>query len=176
MNHDFSKEASLRDRSPNVQRLHARMTWLALMLRDGRGFLLGRAPSAADLSAYHTIWFARKNGGPEAEAALPLGPLLGWMDRVAALGHGVRRDMPAAEALDIARASEPRDPGLPADGDPSGLRDGQDVVVQADDSGRDPIRGTLMATDPWEVVMHRDDHVGVVRVHFPRASFDVQSA
>lgn len=61
-------------------------------MRDGRGFLLGRAPSAADLSAYHTIRFARRNGGREA------------------------------------------------------------------------------------VVMHRNDRVGVVHVHFPRAGFDVQPA
>ena len=112
-----------------------------------------------------------------AEAALPLGPLLGWMDRVAALGHGARRDMPADEALDIARASEPRDPGVPADGDPSVLRAGQDVVVQADDRGRDPVRGTLVAADAQEaVVMHRNDRVGVVHIHFPRAGFDVQPA
>ena len=177
MDHDFSKEASLRDRPLNVQRLHAHMTWLALMLRDGRDFLLGHAPSAADLSAYHTIWFARQNGGREAEAAMPLDPLLGWMDRIAALGHGMRRDMPAHEALDIAQASEPRDPGLPAEGDPSGLRAGQDVVVQADDRGRDPIRGTLVAADAQEVIiMHRNDRVGVVHIHFPRAGFDVQPA
>jgi glutathione S-transferase len=177
MNHDFSKDASLRDRPLNVQRLHAHLTWLAMMLRDGRDFLLGRAPSAADLSAYHTIWFARKNGGPEAEAALPLAPLLGWMDRVAKLGHGARRDMSASDALDIARASEPRDTGLPADDDPSGLRAGQDVVVRADDRGRDPIRGALVAADAQEVVvMHRNDRVGVVHIHFPRAGFDVQPA
>ena len=177
MNHDFSKEASLRDRPLNVQRLHAHMTWLALMLRDGRDFLLGRSASAADLSAYHTIWFARRNGGPEAEAALPLAPLLRWMDRIAALGHGVCRDMPANEALDIAKASEPRDPGIPADEDPSGLRTGQDVVVQADDRGRDPIRGILVAADAQEVVvMHRNDRVGAVHIHFPRAGFDVQPA
>ncbi len=177
MNHDFSKEASLRDRPLNVQRLHAHMAWLAQMLGDGRDFLLGRAPSAADLSAYHTIWFARKNGGAEAEAVLPLAPLLGWMDRVAALGHGTRREMPAGEALDIARASEPRDPGIPADGDPSGLRAGQEVVVRADDRGRDPIRGTLVAADAREVVvMHRNDQVGAIHIHFPRAGFDVQPA
>ena len=177
MNHDFSKEASLRDRPLNVQRLHAHMAWLAQMLGGGRDFLLGRAASAADLSAYHTIWFARRNGGAEAEAALPLAPLLGWMDRVAALGHGTRREMPAGQALDIARASEPRAPGIPADGDPSGLRAGQEVVVRADDRGRDPIRGALVAADAREVVvMHRNDQVGAIHIHFPRAGFDVQPA
>lgn len=174
MNHDFGKEASLRDRPLNLQRLHAHMAWLALILDDGRDFLLGRAPSAADLSAYHTIWFARKNGGPAVEAALPLGPLLGWMDRVAALGHGTRREMPGAEALDIARVSEPRPPAVAADGDPSGLHAGQEVVMRTDDTGRDPIRGTLVAADAREVVIaHSNGRVGTVHVHFPRAGYDV---
>ena len=177
MNHDFSKEASLRDRPLNLQRVHASLAWLGQMLGDGRPFLLGDAPSAADLSAYHMIWFARKNGGPEVEAMLPLGPLLAWVNRVAALGHGTRREMQADEALDIARASEPRDPGIPANGDSSGLRAGQEVVVRADDRGRDPIRGALVAADAQEVVvMHRNDRVGAVHVHFPRAGFDVLPA
>ena len=177
MNHDFSKEASLRERPLNLQRVHAHMAWLASMLADGRAFLLGGAPSAADLSAYHPIWFTRKNGGPTVEAALPLAPLLGWMERVAALGHGTRREMPAGEALDIAASAEPQAPGVPADGDPSGLRAGQEVVVRADDRGRDPIRGTLVGADAHEVVVRReDDRVGTVHVHFPRAGFDVVPA
>ncbi|MFO1072231.1 MAG: hypothetical protein U1E17_06020 [Geminicoccaceae bacterium] len=49
---------------------------LAQMLADGRPFLLGAAASAADLAAYHPLWFARQNGGPEVEALLPLAPLL----------------------------------------------------------------------------------------------------
>ena len=177
MNHDFSKETSLQGRPLNLQRVHASLAWLGQMLGDGRAFLLGDAPSEADLSAYHMLWFMRRNGGAEVEAMLPLAPLLGWMDRVAALGHGTRREMPADEALDIARSSEPRDPGIPADGDPSGLRAGQEVVVRADDRGRDPIRGALVAADAQEVVvMHRNDRVGAVHIHFPRAGFDVQPA
>lgn len=178
MNHDFSKDVSLRDRPLNLQRVHASVAWLGLMLRGGRPFLLGDAPSAADLSVYHMLWFTRKNGGAEGEAMLALEPpLLAWMERVAALGHGTRREMPAGEALDIARGSEPRNPGLSANGDPSGLRAGQDVVVRADDRGRDPIRGTLMAADAQEaVVLHRNDRVGAVHIHFPRTGFDVQPA
>lgn len=177
MDHDFSKEASLRDRPLNLQRLHAHMAWLGQMLGDGRRFLLGDWLSAADLSAYHTIWFARKNGGPTVEAALPLAPLLGWLDRVAALGHGARHDMPAGEALQIAKSSDPQAPGVPADGDPSGLRAGQEVVVRADDRGRDPIRGALVAADAEEaVIRHENEQVGAVHIHFLRAGFEVLAA
>ncbi|MBK1657206.1 glutathione S-transferase family protein [Paracraurococcus ruber] len=176
MAHDFSREASLQDRALNLQRMHAHLAWLAGMLGDGRAFLLGDAPSAADLAAYHTLWFARQHGGAEVEAALPLAPLDGWMARVAALGHGRRRDMPAAEALDIARAAEPEPPASP-DGDPSGLRAGQAVVVRAEERGRDPIHGTLVGADAEEaVIRHENARVGAVHIHVPRAGFAVQAA
>ena len=79
MKHDFSKAASVRDLPLNRQRTAAQMTFLADMLKDGRPFLLGQNLSVTDLSAYHTLWFARKNGGAEAEALLPFRPLIAWM-------------------------------------------------------------------------------------------------
>lgn len=177
MGRDFGKEVSLRERPLNQQLAHAHLTWLADMLGDGRAFLLGAEPSAADLATYHTIWFARQAGGAEVDAMLPLAPLLGWMGRVAALGHGTRREMTAEQALDLAEASEPRDPGLPADGDPTGLRAGTDVVVRADDYTREPVRGILVAADARAVVIrHENDRVGVIHLHFPRAGYEVVAA
>ncbi len=85
---DLSKAATMREQNLYLQRLHAHLRWLADMLADGRAFLLGEHAGAADLSAYHSIWFIRENGGAPAEAMLPLAPLLGWYDRVTALGHG----------------------------------------------------------------------------------------
>lgn len=177
MSRDFGKEASLQERPYNLQLAHAHLTWLADMLGDGRAFLLGAEPSAADLATYHTIWFAREAGGAGVDAMLPLAPLLGWMGRVAALGHGTRREMTAEQALDLAKASEPGDPGLPTDGDPTGLRAGADVVVRADDYTREPVRGTLVAADARAVVIrHENDRVGAVHLHFPRAGYEVVAA
>ena len=45
------------------------------MLADGRPYLFGPKPTAADLAVYHVIWFARQNGGPEIEALLPFSGL-----------------------------------------------------------------------------------------------------
>ena len=66
---------------------------------------------------------------------------------------------------------------LPADGDPSGLRAGTTVTVTPDDTGRDQVRGTLVAADDQEVVIRRlDERVGEVNLHFPRAGYDVSTA
>lgn len=161
----------------HLQQGAAHLGWLASMLSDGRPFLLGDRPSAADLAAFSPLWLLRNQGGAEAEAKLPLAPFRDWYDRVAAIGHGHPVDLSAAGALEIAAGSRPQTPGIPADADPSGLRAGTEVIVMADDTGRDPVRGTLVAADAQELVI-RSSHprVGEVAVHFPRVGFDVVAA
>lgn len=176
MGHDFSRAASLRDLPVNRQRTAAQMHLVADMLRDGRPFLLGEHLSAADLSAYHTLWFARANGGAEAEALLPFAPLLPWMDRVAAVGHGRRSAMAPGEALEVARAAEPEPVAGVADDDPSGLAASAGVEVRAD-AANDPIRGVLVAASGEEIVVrHEDARVGAVHVHLPRVGYGVVAA
>ena len=167
-----------------VNRLNAHLAWLGGMLGDGRAFLLGAEPGAADLCAYHPLWHLRRCGGDPAAAAtvldlLPtLRTLLPWMDRVAAIGHGSPRDLPAAEALAIAASATPGQP----ENDPDaagllGLRPGDPVSVVPDDSGRDPVAGRLLAITRREIVLRRQHaQLGEVNVHFPRAGFDVARA
>jgi len=175
---DLSKAATLPDQPLNRQRLHAHLNWLAQMLQDGRRFLLGDAPSAADLAAYHPIWFVLKNAGAAGDAMLPMAPLRDWYSRVGAIGHGTQTEMSGADALAAAKASDPASPGFAsAADDPSGCRVGDPVTVTPDDSGRDPVAGELVACGPDEVVIHRvDPLVGTIQVHFPRAGFELVPA
>lgn len=128
------------------------------------------------MTFYPSLWFPRKWGGAETERLLPVEPLLGWVERVAALGYGDPTEITGAMALDIARGSAPAACEVPADGDPTGLKAGARVTVTADDVGRDPVEGVLVGADDREVVIRRSDpRVGVVHVHFPRAGYDVVS-
>lgn len=175
MKHDFSRSASLKALPLNRQRMHAQAGLLADMLKDGRRFLIGDALSAADLSAYHTLWFATKNGGAEAEAMLPLEPLRVWMGRVAAIGHGSRSAMSGEEALAAARAAEPTPVGAFVD-PASGLKAGDAVAIVADDAN-DPIRGTLAFADADEIVIrHEGPRTGAINVHFPRFGYSAVAA
>jgi glutathione S-transferase len=174
MNQDFTKKASLDELPLNRQRLHAHMSWLIDMLKHGRRFILGDQPSAADLTAYHMIWFIRKNGGAAAEAMLPLDSLRAWLDRIAAFGHGHRQEMTPEQALAAARQTRPETPQIRADADPSGIKPGGSVVVRTDDYCREPVRGQLVAADAEEVVIrHENERVGVVHIHFPRVGYEV---
>ncbi len=144
----------------------------------GAGFLFGARPSLADISAYMNFWFL--SGFTPAIAAELLARfdrIEGWRVRVAAIGHGQRSEMSPAEALQIAAAAEP---GMFIRHDaeePLGLEIGAPITVSADDYGRDPIAGTLIAANRDRVVLERlDDALGRLHVHFPRVGYIVTKA
>jgi glutathione S-transferase len=158
-----------------LQRFNAHLAWLADLLGDGRNFILGAEPSAADLSAYHPIWFARQNGGPEITELLSFSSVVGpWYDRVAAIGHGRPTEMTPERAIEAARLEEPRElEDWSAEAQNVGLRRGDWVNVTPDDYGN-PVAGRLLALSADEVVLrHEDPSVGAVNLHFPRVGFDV---
>lgn len=161
----------------HLQQGAAHLDWLATMLADGRPFLLGKAPSAVDLAAYCDLWLLKTQGGPEAEARLPVAPLNEWYARVTAIGHGKPEEMSAKQAIAIAHDTQPEMPAHPADSDPSGLSLGTEVTVTPDDTGRDPVRGTLLTANARNLVIRcAHPRVGEVNIHFPRAGFDVVAA
>lgn len=158
----------------HVQQGATHFGWLAEMLDDGRPFLLGSSPSAADLAAYCPVWLLKSRVGAKAEAMLRLTPLNDWYGRVTAIGHGSPEAMTAGDALALAYETKPDDLAAARGTDPSGLQIGSEVIVTPDDTGRDPVRGRLLAADAQHLTL-RCEHprVGEVNVHFPRAGFDV---
>ena len=167
-----------------VNRLNAQLAWLGDMLVDGRPFLLGAAPSAADLCAYHPLWHLRRAGGDAAAAEQVLGlvptlrPLLPWLDRIGEIGHGSPQELSAAEALEIAARAVPMEPnGDFAAASLLGLKPGDQVSITPDDHGRDPVIGRLLAVSAQEIVVRRhDERLGEINIHFPRAGFDAAMA
>jgi glutathione S-transferase len=85
--------------------------------------------------------------------------------------------MTPAEALGVAKAAEPAPYANHDADDPAGLAPGAAVTVAADDYGRDPIPGTLVALNAGRVVIAREDPaVGKLHIHFPRAGYIVSAA
>jgi len=175
LGYDISKAAMAPDLPLHRQQLQAHYAWLKAALADGRKFLLGDAPSAADLSCFQTIFLLRKNAPPEVDEFVGLKPLVPWYERMNAIGHGKPQALTPEQAFEIARDATPAPvTHLPADGDPSGLRAGMPVTVTPDDNARVPVSGTLVAADASEVVIRRKDaQAGDLHVHFPRLGFDV---
>jgi glutathione S-transferase len=150
----------------------AQAAWIEAALARS-DFLAGGKPGLADIAAYMNVWFLRGAVRETAETLMQGMPRLqAWRGRVAAIGHGERSEMTPAEALAVARASEPaRFDGHDA-GDPLGLAPGAAVRVMADDYGRDPIDGTLVGANAERVVLARQDpELGRLHTHFPRAGY-----
>jgi glutathione S-transferase len=175
---NLDPDALLPKRAMYMQRVNAHLAWLAEILGDGRQFILGEVPSAADLSAYHPLWFARQNGGPEIAELIAFPAIVEpWYQRVAALGHGKHTDMTPDQAIEVARAFQPSEPdGWSAEARNAGIAFGDWVSVTPDDYGN-PVHGAILAwTDAEIVIRHDDPSVGKVNLHFPRVGFDVVPA
>ncbi|SEB23730.1 glutathione S-transferase family protein [Variovorax sp. YR216] len=175
---DMSKAAMAPELHLHRQRVAAQYAWLKTALADGRGYIFGDAPSALDLTCYHTIFLLRKNCPAEVDAMAIHGPLIPWFERVSAIGHGRPDAMSAEDAFATARDAKPAPvTHLAPDGDPGGLRAGCPVTVTPDDNARVPVSGTLVAASDSEVViLRRDPEVGDLHIHFPRLGFDVVAA
>lgn len=155
----------------------AQAAWIEQGLA-GADWLSGDAPGLADIAAYMNIWFLARNLPDLADELLAgFDRTQAWRGRVAAIGHGQRREITGAEALAVARAAEPGPAPAHDTHDPLGLSPGTTVTVAADDYGRDPITGTLAALTPDRVVVARETpELGKTHIHFPRAGYIVGKA
>ena len=129
---------------------------------------------AADLSCYYSLWLLRVNAGAETiDDLLNLAPLVPWMERIAAIGHGEHAETTAEEALAAAKDAKPAPRALQKNDDPTGIRPGTRLSVTPDDNARVGVEGALVAADAQEVMIRRETAgAGTVHVHFPRAGFE----
>jgi glutathione S-transferase len=175
---NLDPEALRPKRAMYLQRVNAHIAWLAEVLADGRKFIFGTDPSAADLSAYHPIWFARQNGGSEVNELISFATVIDpWYERVAAIGHGKFSEMTPDQAIEAAKVNEPSEPDeWSSEAQNVGLQRGDWVSVTPDDYGN-AVYGSMLSWTPDEIIIrHEDPSVGKVNVHFPRVGFDVAPA
>jgi glutathione S-transferase len=160
----------------NLHLVRPQIAWLADMLQDGRPFLLGGTPCIADFAAYHVVWFLKGRHIDCRQELAPYPRLLAWRDRMTAIGHGQRTDIDPAQALAVARDSEPMTPrpSQPQDGDP---QPGERARARPADNAKDWVEGEVNFIDAHEIALLRDDpQVGRVAVHFPRLGYDWRRA
>jgi len=160
---------------PMKSQWRAQAAWIEHGL-ESTDYLGGSTPSLADIAAYMNIWWlGRAASGVAAMLLTALPRTLAWRDRMAALGHGGRSEMTGAEALNIAMSAAP---GAAPPSDPCEvLKPGDAVSVRADDYGRDPVSGVLVAITPDRIVVSRDcGELNLINVHFPRVGYVLSAA
>lgn len=149
----------------SLQRLDAQ-------LADGRAYALGDAPTIADFSMYHPLWFLRVR-----PLVLPLlqphKHLMNWMDRVAAFGHGTSSEISSTQAIEIANRAQASTTKPESDAD--NFKPGDAVEVLPTDYAFDPVAGELVSCNLDEIaVRRRDARAGEVVVHFPRLNYEIR--
>ena len=164
--------------APMRAQWRSQAAWIDAAVSGDAPFVQGDTAGLADIAAYMNIWFVMNFTPHVGEPLLDgLSHLPAWRERVAAIGHGKRSEMTTAEALGVARAAEPATTIAHDASDPLGLEPGAAVAVSADDYGRDPIRGKLVAANRERVVIAREvEDLGRLHVHFPRAGYIVTPA
>jgi glutathione S-transferase len=157
----------------------AHLGWIEEQLSDGRTWLIGDF-SLADVSAYMNVGYVRSSlvstedqavaGLDKIFAGLPR--LAAWESRTRAIGHGIREEMSAGEALAIAAKASPEAVARSDPDDPNGRKAGDRVAVVPDDYGKVEVRGEIVSLSAQHIAIRRiDERVGEIVVHFPRAGF-----
>jgi glutathione S-transferase len=145
---------------------------------DGQEFLMGSAPCVADFATYHPLWFTRKRV-PVMAGILDATPaVLGWMDRMEALGHGQMEKFSATDS--IAACADSTGPAALIDTtfqDEHGIPLGSQVTVAADTFGPETTQGELISATRTRYTLRRTDpRAGTVHVHFPRIGYVLKKA
>jgi len=150
--------------------------WIEDVLGHAGDFLLGAAPSFADLSAWHPFfWFKGSSAQRELLADYPR--LWAWVDRIEAFGEGQRSAIDPDQTLAIARAAEPCYRFADARPSPIDPALGTRVSVAPTDYGVDPVVGELVSIGRDHVSVRRaTSETGDVVVHFPRWGYRVLPA
>ncbi len=135
-------------------------------------FLLGAAPCVADFSAYHPLWFSRVANRAMGGILDATPPVLEWMDRMAAIGHGRMSPLTSTEAIAIAASTEPAALADETFQDDHGIALGSRVTLTAESFGPEPTEGILRAATRTRYTLERtDQRAGCVHVHFPRIGY-----
>ncbi|TWI58443.1 glutathione S-transferase [Pseudomonas duriflava] len=169
-----------RGSAPRISAEQARQHWPTLMARleqqlaRSEGEYLFQAPSIADFSLVHCLWFL-KSARQTASLVEEYPETMAWYERVMGFGHGTHTDLSGEEAIQIARAAQPA--ALPEEASiyPAGLQSGSQVSVSAVDYGIEAVKGELLFSGSEEFIVRREDEqAGVVHVHFPCMGFKIE--
>jgi glutathione S-transferase len=83
--------------------LKQHLSGIAAQLQQGGPWLFGAAPSIADFSVGHCLWFIRL-ARPVAHLLDDYPPIGSWLDRLSAIGHATSMPLDSGDALAVAAA------------------------------------------------------------------------
>jgi glutathione S-transferase len=142
--------------------------WIAATLADGRPYIGGENIGHGDLSLYANLWFliAMPFAKDFADQIFSLPHLAEWYERISKIGHGRVIASTAADAIRLAQSTQPK---AMSGATCVGFSAGAPVAIRTEQSGDDPVEGTLLRCGPEGITVRRKSvGGGDVNVHFPR--------
>ena len=140
-------------------------------------YLLGKQPCIADFCAYHPLWMLNIRPPAVMDRSRLTPALVGWLERMQAIGHGRVEQFDSAQAIRVAANAQPTALGQghlkDVDfHDEHGIALGSRVTITAESFGLEPSEGVLVAATRTHYSLSRiDKRAGNVHVHFPRIGY-----
>lgn len=135
-------------------------------------FLMGAAPTIADFSCYHALWFTQNVTSSMNGIFQDFPTVVDWLACMQALAATKGERMSSTEALEVAQAATPQAVADAYFQDDHGIALGSWVTVKADSFGPEPTEGQLVAATRTRYVLARtDERAGTVHVHLPRVGY-----
>ena len=159
-----------------VSQLRAPLSWIDDTLSDNRNFILGSQAAAIDAQIYYMVWFIRGRWGGGPSLLSEFKQLERWEQNMLEIGHGTSMALEAADALAVARNSEPATESNVEENDPQGLKQGMPVSIAPDmESGEQLVEGIVRSANAEKIAIDlRTEEAGNVCVHFPRTGYRVE--
>ena len=174
---DYADIESVKTRIPNfIAQIRAQFSWAETAIGDNSGFLLGEEATIADASLFALTWFIRRRWEIGEEFMEEFPNICLWEQSIKDIGHGTSTDMTSQEALDTAQNAQTTFKSKSYINDKQDIAVGDSVSIVFDgNTGEKTVDGAVHTIDKNSIgLLHTNERVGTVCVHFPRVGYRIE--
>jgi glutathione S-transferase len=174
---DYSDIESAKARIPYyTEQVRAQLAQAEISLKEQNGFLISSSASIADASLFALTWFIRRRWKNGAKFLEGFPNICRWEESIKSIGHGTPSDMASEKALDIAKETETTFKAQIDADDIHSLSTGDRVsITPKANTGEKGVRGNVHIAEKNRIsVLHKNDRVGTICIHFPKIGYVIE--
>jgi glutathione S-transferase len=174
---DYSDIESAKARIPYyTEQVRAQLAQAEISLKEQNGFLISSSASIADASLFALTWFIRRRWKNGAKFLEGFPNICRWEESIRSIGHGTPTDMASGKALDIAKETETTFKAQIDADDIHSLSTGDRVsITPKANTGEKGVRGNVHIAEKNRIsVLHKNDRVGTICIHFPKIGYVIE--
>jgi glutathione S-transferase len=174
---DYSDIESAKAQIPYyTEQVRAQLAQAEISLKEQNGFLISSSASIADASLFALTWFIRRRWKNGAKFLEGFPNICRWEESIKSIGHGTPSDMASEKALDIAKETETTFKAQIDADDIHSLSTGDRVsITPKANTGEKGVRGNVHIAEKNRIsVLHKNDRVGTICIHFPKIGYVIE--